>query len=788
MPFQGYNYEDAIAVSARLVREDLLTTIHIDEIVMQLDPDEYLCTPEEIDALGYMSEGLVCDGVWLEAGDVAICARRRATALDATSDDEQPRVRRVPEGVRGRVIGSSIKQIEEYDGKAFVLRESAVVLLAYRCRIGVGDKLSGRHGNKGIVSIVVDDRDAHLHPLPLPLASFFQTFLQPINLPLKFDSQIRLPSTQDMPYLPDGTPIDVCLNPLGVPSRMNVGQIFENLLGSAGRWNGEEYRVGTFDEMFAEEASRGLVFDALRRAQESTGYKWLLDGETPGKTRVYDGRTGMPLDQPVTVGVSTLGLIAAGYIIKLCHMVKDKIHSRGFRLEKGYNMLTMQPIKGRKHGGGLRLGEMEVSGIIGHGASQLLQELLTLKSDDVFGRNETYEKLKQGEEVVLPKGATSEGYRTFRRELAARAAFDEAVGHVGRCLGHLQTTQAANKALENLWTQFPQLLASELANLACQTLWEAFERLARCQPKSSIDGHQVLAAARRILEGFETDAQEVCLRALHAFACCESTSTAFLLCIESSQFNLEMLLFLVAKLCDEKGAASSASTRTLLGLLAHELGAVPVAGFFVLSPEPLVDTVFASALAQSLAWYKDQLETESDSLDVEVHLNFAMGSLLMAWLARGDPVAKLTLKEHLGSTQALLDILRTFTDVDINTFENGSRLEAKVDNWEQLYKLFKKKGIGITKAEFDPVIHCAPGAAVVFIYRIYEILTKCAVRSNAPIKELVSIQHELPPFMRDGGPLSDSRPLGEMLFAVSQCGELAQFWTFWHQVNEGFGD
>lgn len=184
-------------------------------ILELLFPGGHLTT---VQALGYMSEGLVCDGVWLEAGDVAICARRRATALDATSDDEQPRVRRVPEGVRGRVIGSSIKQIEEYDGKAFVLRESAVVLLAYRCRIGVGDKLSGRHGNKGIVSIVVDDRDAHLHPLPLPLASFFQTFLQPINLPLKFDSQIRLPSTQDMPYLPDGTPIDVCLNPLGVPA------------------------------------------------------------------------------------------------------------------------------------------------------------------------------------------------------------------------------------------------------------------------------------------------------------------------------------------------------------------------------------------------------------------------------------------------------------------------------------------------------------------------------------------------------------------------------------------
>ena len=140
------------------------------------------------------------------------------------------------------------------------LQKVAQVLIAVQCRIGVGDKLSGRHGNKGIVSIVEEDRD--------------------------------------MPFLPDGTPIDVCLNPLGVPSRMNVGQIFENLLGSAGRWNGEEYRVGPFDEMFADEASRGgsprgpgavwlpgLVFDALRRAQEGTGYKWLLDSEYRSKTK-----------------------------------------------------------------------------------------------------------------------------------------------------------------------------------------------------------------------------------------------------------------------------------------------------------------------------------------------------------------------------------------------------------------------------------------------------------------------------------------------------------------------
>lgn len=375
MPFNGYNYEDAIAISARLVREDILTSVHVDEITLCLDDDDLFCTPRimdpesNVDSLGYMTNGLPEVGTWLQGGDVAIYAHQNKRRDDSGVPDPKTRTMCVPEGVQGRVIASCIHTVERRPGN---VEKVASVFLAVQCRIGVGDKLSGRHGNKGIVSIVVEDRD--------------------------------------MPYLPDGTPIDVCLNPLGVPSRMNVGQIFENLLGSAGRWNGEEYRVGAFDEMFSEEASRGLVFDALRRAQESTGNKWLLDSEYPGKTRVYDGKTGRPLDQPVTVGVS--------YIIKLCHMVRDKIHSRA-PTGRGYNMLTQQPVKGRSRGGGLRLGEMEVSGLVGHGASETLQELLTLKSDDVQGRHELYQQLSRGEKVKLPQGATPEGYLTFRRELAA---------------------------------------------------------------------------------------------------------------------------------------------------------------------------------------------------------------------------------------------------------------------------------------------------------------------------------------------------------------------------------
>jgi len=277
----------------------------------------------------------------------------------------------VPRGVSGRVTDSRIGLVTVVEKGSTLKKQCAIVTIATTCRINIGDKLSGRHGNKGIVAKIMDE--------------------------------------QDMPYLPDGTPIDIVLNPLGVPSRMNVGQIFECLLGSAGRWTGKEYRVGPFDEMYADEASRGLVFEALREARDKTGYQWLLDPRTPGKMRVFDGRNGRPFEQPVTAGIS--------YICKLCHMVKDKIIARN--AGTCYNLTTMQPQKGRSVGGGQRLGEMEVSALVGYGAQATLQELMTIKSDDVFGRKAAYLAMKDGQKVELPDGGTPFGYRTFAMELAA---------------------------------------------------------------------------------------------------------------------------------------------------------------------------------------------------------------------------------------------------------------------------------------------------------------------------------------------------------------------------------
>lgn len=307
----------------------------------------------------------------MEEGDVAIGIKRKKTdELDPTVVFEVDKSLRVPKHVRGRVVDASVRSRIVTSGGAPRELRVASVQVAVKCPIQVGDKLSGRHGNKGIVSKIVD--------------------------------------TRDMPILPDGTPVDICLNPLGVPSRMNVGQIFEALLGLAGRWTGQEYRVAPFDEMFAESASEGMVFDALRRAKEGTGNVWLLDPSAPGKMRLYDGCTGQLFEQPVTVGVT--------YIIKLYHMVRDKIAARAVGK---YSTLTQQPPRGKVRQGGQRLGEMEVSAFVGYGAQAALQEMLTIKSDDVAGREAAKRAMWNGEPVKFPLGATSEGYLTFQREMCA---------------------------------------------------------------------------------------------------------------------------------------------------------------------------------------------------------------------------------------------------------------------------------------------------------------------------------------------------------------------------------
>lgn len=214
-----------------------------------------------------------------------------------------------------------------------------VVYVAHEKRIQVGDKLSGRHGNKGIIS--------------------------------------RLLPRADMPYLPDGTPLDVVLNPLGVPSRMNVGQIFECLLGLAGAYLHQNYRLVPFDEIYGCEASRSLVYAKLYEARLKSQQNWLFDPNFPGKVRLFDGRTGQCFQQPVTVGKA--------YILKLIHLVDEKIHSRTVG---PYSLITQQPLRGRSKRGGQRLGEMEVWALEGFGASYTLQEMMTYKSDDMLGRHQ----------------------------------------------------------------------------------------------------------------------------------------------------------------------------------------------------------------------------------------------------------------------------------------------------------------------------------------------------------------------------------------------------------------
>nr|YP_009329553.1 RNA polymerase beta subunit 2 [Chlamydomonas leiostraca]APD80616.1 RNA polymerase beta subunit 2 [Chlamydomonas leiostraca] len=245
--------------------------------------------------------------------------------------------------------------------------ETIHIYLAETRKIQVGDKMSGRHGNKGIVSNI------------LPI--------------------------QDMPYLPDGTPIDMVLNPLGVPSRMNVGQIYECLLGLAGRYLGENYKVSCFDEIYGPDASRSFVFNKLYEASKTTGLNWLFDPNTPGKVRIYDGRTGDSFDQAVTVGHA--------YILRLVHMVDDKIHMRS---TGPYSLVTQQPLRGRSKEGGQRLGEMEVWALEGYGAAFTLLEMLTIKSDDMTGRMTLWSNLILNKDISI---GTPESFKVLICELQA---------------------------------------------------------------------------------------------------------------------------------------------------------------------------------------------------------------------------------------------------------------------------------------------------------------------------------------------------------------------------------
>ncbi|XP_057870550.2 DNA-directed RNA polymerase subunit beta-like [Cryptomeria japonica] len=278
---------------------------------------------------------------------------------------------RVPKGVKGRVIDvRCFQEFEEDDYLGDIVEKVHVYILQKR-KIQVGDKVARRHGNKGIISK---------------------------NLP-----------RQDMPYLQNGTPMDMVLNPLGVPSRMNVGQILECLLGLAGKLMNKHYRLAPFDERYEREASRKLVFSELYKASEQTTNPWVFELDHPGKHRLIDGRTGKVFEQLVTIGIA--------YISKLCHQVDDKIHARS---SGPYTLVTQQPLKGKSHRGGQRVGEMEVWALQGFGVAYILHEMLTLKSDHMDTREKIFGAIFNGEPMPKPSTPT-ESFRLLSRELRSLA-------------------------------------------------------------------------------------------------------------------------------------------------------------------------------------------------------------------------------------------------------------------------------------------------------------------------------------------------------------------------------
>ncbi|WP_211175869.1 DNA-directed RNA polymerase subunit beta [Brasilonema sp. UFV-L1] len=387
MPWEGYNYEDAILISERLVQDDIYTSIHIEKY--EIEARQTKLGPEEItreipnvgeDALRQLDEqGIIRIGAWVESGDILVGKVTPKGESDQPPEEKLLRaifgekardVRdnslRVPNGEKGRVVDVRLFTREQGDelppGANMVVR----VYVAQKRKIQVGDKMAGRHGNKGIISKI------------LPL--------------------------EDMPYLPDGSPVDIVLNPLGVPSRMNVGQVFECLLGWAGHNLGVRFKLTPFDEMYGEESSRSIVHGKLQEARDETGRNWVFNPDDPGKIMVYDGRTGEPFDRAVTVGVA--------YMLKLVHLVDDKIHARS---TGPYSLVTQQPLGGKAQQGGQRFGEMEVWALEAFGAAYTLQELLTVKSDDMQGRNEALNAIVKGK--AIPRPGTPESFKVLMREL-----------------------------------------------------------------------------------------------------------------------------------------------------------------------------------------------------------------------------------------------------------------------------------------------------------------------------------------------------------------------------------
>ena len=404
MTWEGYNYEDAVLLNEKIVREDVYTSIHIEEY--ETESRDTKLGPEEItrdipnvseDALKDLDErGIIRIGAEVKSGDILVGKVTPKGETELTAEERLLRaifgekareVRdtslRVPHGAYGIIVDVKVFTPENSDELQPGVREVVRCYIAQKRKISVGDKMAGRHGNKGVVS--------------------------------------RILPQEDMPYLPDGTPLDIVLNPLGVPSRMNIGQVLEVNLGYAAKACGIKVMTPVFDS--AREADIGDTFDTAREmwhGENAPAYPTKLpklmgekghiidfskiELDRDGKTTVYDGRTGEKFDNRVTVGYM--------YYLKLHHLVDDKIHARS---TGPYSLVTQQPLGGKAQFGGQRFGEMEVWALEAYGAAYTLQEILTIKSDDVVGRVKTYEAIVKGDPI--PRPGIPESFRVMLKEL-----------------------------------------------------------------------------------------------------------------------------------------------------------------------------------------------------------------------------------------------------------------------------------------------------------------------------------------------------------------------------------
>ncbi|MGZ8567115.1 MAG: DNA-directed RNA polymerase subunit beta, partial [Actinomycetota bacterium] len=423
MPWEGHNYEDAIILSERLVKDDVLTSIHIEE--HEVDARDTKLGAEEItrdipnvseEILKDLDErGIVRIGAEVNPGDYLVGKVTPKGETELTPEERLLRaifgekareVRdtslKVPHGEQGKVIGVRVFTRDEGDELPPGVNQLVRVYVAQKRKISDGDKLAGRHGNKGVISTIL--------------------------------------SEEDMPFLQDGTPVDIILNPLGVPSRMNLGQVLEAHLGYAAlvgfQKDGTDHvgPVHVATPVF-DGAREGEILEALRSTHPNRDGQRMID--EVGKAQLFDGRTGEPYEEPVTVGVA--------YILKLLHLVDDKIHARS---TGPYSMITQQPLGGKAQFGGQRFGEMEVWALEAYGAAYALQELLTIKSDDVLGRVKVYEAIVKGENI--PEPGIPESFKVLIKEMQSLCLNVEVRSSSGEEIELRETDEDVFRAAEEL--------------------------------------------------------------------------------------------------------------------------------------------------------------------------------------------------------------------------------------------------------------------------------------------------------------------------------------------------